>query len=272
MKRLLIVAGILVVAVNAFVLLGVTYNRFWSELDTLVLQERELLLPHRTSRAESVVQLSLRWQGNLVDTNNYYSFSHEIKLPQASYALTGFSAVTCKDDKPMINDREEKAGWVLLELNGPAYQKLVQRYKAKIASQEQLLANSESEENTKKLAVAQKNYQWILHSGSRLIAVDASVDKTLLQQAAKNIESPTLVLPVSIRPTHTCSEATVRVRPSNITPLYVPASERAVIRGLSPMHKYNDNVQAPRFWAEVKVAGNGNRWIARMERCTDQCD
>ncbi len=272
MKRLVIIAGTLVVLVNAFVLLGVVYNRFWLQPTTLVLQEQELRLPNRASRSESVVELSLRWQGNLVDSNNYHSYSYEVKLPQASYTRTGFSPATCKDDKPVFISGEEKAGWVLLELNGPAYQTLKQQYKANVVKHEQMVDENNSEENVKRLGVAEKNYQWVVHSGSRLIAVDASFDKALLQQSAKNFESPTLILPVSIRPTRSCRKATVQVRPRNITKLYVPASERAVTDGLRAVRQYNDKVQKPRFWAEVKVGGNGNRWITKMGRCTDQCN
>ncbi len=204
MSRLAWVSLAFLILVNLLVLGRALYNRLPPALAQITLSERELELPYRygANRENSAVNLQLRWRTLAVqgeETN--WSFNRSLSLPAEQFAQLQFA--NCDTDAPRKMQRRQ--GWVLLELNGPAYTRYWQAAEAELAqhrAKQPDAANKGDWQQTSR--DLQSSLADAKHNDSRLFALAASVQRhTLTQQLAAqqqaNAQASYLILPAEIR-------------------------------------------------------------------------
>ena len=186
-RRRTLVAGVaLILTVNLIALAGVAYNRS-SATSTLQLSERELRLPGgRLSHQEnSGVALSLVWRvdrANDALSADYGSYSGVADwLDRAKLVALGF------DLPPDQADRKNphwpsKELLLVLEFDGPAYRRSLERAQKKADDEEKLkLDNPGNKEFERRAKQARESAENELRASSRLFVVDAGLDADVLR-------------------------------------------------------------------------------------------
>lgn len=172
---LLITAGI-VIAVNAFVLAGVVWNRSDTPESQLSLSQRELHLPSRSRHAEENSGLALELQWSALDYEaNPYNARTPVWLDQNKLRSLGFSKLD-PDDTRAHRRESPREVLLVLELAGPAYHAAVQQAEKKLAELQAKPAKSDVLESWERRLTSLKN------KDSRLYAVDAGLDLDALRQ------------------------------------------------------------------------------------------
>ena len=185
-----LVAGIALIAItNAVALVGVAYNRSGEPESMLKLTQRELLQPHGFGLDREVggLQLSVRWRVLTADPGVAFYAGHQGTpewLDEAKLASLGF------DVSPPPAAR--RAGWrydrqlpkealVVLELDGPAHQKALERARERAAKE---AAKGAETGKTGPGTPAQQAALFLKNeeaANSRLFAVDAGPDAQALR-------------------------------------------------------------------------------------------
>lgn len=273
MKRLIVIAAALIVVVNGWILISVAYNRVAGEPQLLMLNERELRLPRQTSNEESIVQFTLQFLGNNVN-DTYFAYNRSSLLPQESLERLGFNASGCDKTPSVQRFGESVDGWVLLEFDGLAYQNLLQDYQSNIAELKKSATQDATEKVIKRLERLEKNYQQVSQNGSRLVVVDAAIERADLLNTAKTYDAATLILQASIKPKFQCKKRLVNIYLNHAQHLYIPTSERHVVAGLTPMswHVNDDKIIGPRYIAQVGVGTKGYWWLNTLNSCDGKCE
>ena len=183
-------AGVALVALtNAIALGGVAWNRSGEPESVLKLTQREFLRPHGLGidREGGGLQLSVSWRVLSADSDAafYWNFQGAPEwLDEAKLAALGF------DVSPPPAER--RAAWrydrqlprealVVLELDGPAYQKALERARERAAKE---AAKGAETAKTGPGSPAQQAAQFLKNeetANSRLFAVDAGVDAQALR-------------------------------------------------------------------------------------------
>jgi len=176
----------LILVVNAIALAGVAYNRSASESE-LILTQRELSLPSQWGHNEenTGTELTLHWRVPGAETDNSANYWYYDKysgnpawLDQAKLAALGFKLPDTTDD------HRERAKEVLLvlELNGPDYQRALERAQQSVDRAVALTtANPGDKERQRRAEEAQKYLTREQNESSRLFAIDAGVDVETLR-------------------------------------------------------------------------------------------
>ncbi|HSE01140.1 MAG TPA: DUF4824 family protein [Burkholderiales bacterium] len=185
-----VAAGIALIALtNAIALGGVAWNRSGEPESVLKLTQREFLRSHgyRLDREGGGLQLSVSWRVLSADSDAafYWNFQGAPEwLDEAKLAALGF------DLSPPPAER--RAAWryerqlprealVVLELAGPAYQKALERARARAAKE---AAKGAETGKTGPGSPAQQAVQFLKNeetANSRLFAVDAGLDAQALR-------------------------------------------------------------------------------------------
>lgn len=184
-----LIAGVLLIAAtNAIALLGVAYNRAGEPESQLQLSERELRLPYggEFESENSGIALDISWR--VMDKKAesgeasfyYYSDDPPDWLDKAKLSTLGFDV-----SKPLDTPAGElhyqkllpKEAFLVLELNGPAYQFALERAKQRARKAAELYAANPKEQEFKgRLESARRNLEAEERSSSRLFVVDAARD------------------------------------------------------------------------------------------------
>ena len=206
-KVLALGLGIIVVT-NLVALGGVAYNRSGQPDAVVELTERELGLPYNYGINRENTGLQLRIQCRAEDANEYnYSYGNcsgsPAWLDQAKMIELGFEL------EPWSEEMERRWGYrselsrqvyVVLEFDGPAYQRTVAKAEADLKDAKELAAsNPGREEFTRRVQGAQERLDTELVQSSRLFLVDAGADMQALRtrygDAAKFVIMRALVYP-----------------------------------------------------------------------------
>ena len=168
----------LIVLSNAVALLGVAYNRS-DTTATLKMTERELTPPYRWrgSKENSGLALSLQWrvmhEENVASDNFGWSYPRTGGAPKwldkAKLEALGFSARqldTSGNDRDFFENQLSRTVFLVLELDGPAYQASLERAR-RFA---ELKANKEAQALLEREQIR----------NSRLFVVDAGLDPDAL--------------------------------------------------------------------------------------------
>lgn len=285
-KKLLLLAVITVLGVNAFILGKVWLNRSVVVAE-LTLSERELDMPYHWGMAKEDSSLRLNliwttpWLTSSEDDWQYLSRQQQriLRLQQPQFASFRFGS--CTDGY----QRQQRSGWVLLEFNGQSYQDYLKQAEQHYAViQQRLIAEAAAELNAgmaqDRLQAAAKRRQeqqqraeeqWRVarEEATRLFVIDAAADRNLLQQTLAKHSGPTagqlLLVPADIQLSYTwCQDDKAEKQPEvlinrlAVQSLYVakPYAQRLPID--------TDRQQKIRFQAQVYYGRFAEPWIANL--------
>ena len=185
-----LISGIaLILITNAVALGGVAWNRSGEPESTLKLTQRELQPPYYwgMNRENSGMSLRLNWRVSSGDRSWNYSYSGGTPdwLDQAKMERIGFDvnlAKEMKDDYGWTSRQLSKEVLLVLEMDGPVYQKVLERTRQNAAEQDaKLAATPDVEELKRKAKQAQDEVRREEQENSRLFAVDAGSSQAELR-------------------------------------------------------------------------------------------
>ena len=183
-KRALIVGLAIILLVNLSALAGVAYNRSGDPESLLRLSQRELQLPYNWgSRVEnSGVTLRVVWRIPADETDNavvpYWSGGgYPSWLDKAKLVTLGFDLADVDGkDGQFFSGQQSKEVFLVLELEGPAHQQVLQHAMQIAAQAEQLsTANAGNEELAQRSQSAQEQLEREQQINSRLFVIDAGL-------------------------------------------------------------------------------------------------
>lgn len=187
-RRHTLIAGvILILLTNAVALAGVYWNRSGEPESLLTLTERELQLPYSwgMNRENSGIALRIGWRVLSADKDWGYPYARGNPewLDQAKMLSLGFEAdrpTHLQDDSQDTKRQPCKEVFLVLEMDGPAYQQSLQRAAQHVAEQDAKLAalpdDKTAQDDAKRAHDGLKREE---QHNSRLFAIDAglSVDQ-----------------------------------------------------------------------------------------------
>lgn len=166
----------LIVLSNAVALVGVYYNRSGTPQSLLTLSERELYLPygdwlHREDN--SGLRLELMWRQ--ANETGQLDWLHESKLRALGFRVPA-------DGAERFSRQLARPVWLVLELDGPAYRRQVQRAQhALVEAQERVQARPDDQELQRQRDVLREQQEQEERYASRLFLIDAGLDAEALR-------------------------------------------------------------------------------------------
>jgi hypothetical protein len=195
-ERRTLLAGLATIAVaNGVALGGVMYNRSEAESE-LALTEHEFRISGSTPRQESSeLKLRLRWCGEPdpgdstnAATGRYPIFECTRSTPRwldkAKLASLGFDVRTVPVDSKRDADwwRQRRAVFLVMELDGPVRQRVIERAREALAAREADLARHPDSTGLEGNVIARRNsVAWLENGAPRLFVVDAGLDRDELR-------------------------------------------------------------------------------------------
>lgn len=248
----------LILLCNALALAGVFYNRSGEPDSRLSLTERELRLPYRgmlKAEDSSGLALSLDWS------------QAEGWLTEAKLRLLGFNTDALLGDRSAIRWR---AAWLVLELDGPAYQATVQRARAVLAAAEQAAQARPGDSQLQKArAEAGTALEHQLLKDSRLLLVDADLDKQVLRARYPDRLRYALVRG-RLKPYQRCcrgEDALAGFKAQvdlDVEQINVPHALRAAFPGGRKHFGYG--LDKPQAWVEIAFGQRHEPWMLSARR------
>lgn len=257
--RLSIFAIVLVVAVNAFVLAGVAWNRSGEPAAILELTERELAMPYsRWSGRESTgVSLSIR------RADQDHEWLGRDKLAELGFDVDRYEGRPRHDWRAL-----ERRVFVVLEFDGPAFRALRAEREARLAKAREGLESGET--NRKQVEAAEAALERFETAESRLVVIDAGEEASSLRQRYPDRERYAVMralvhMHATSRPGQE-SEPVVRGRVGRLLPgrVHVPRRFHAPLRR-STDETRNAYDAPPRYRAVVKFGRRAEPWLAGIE-------
>lgn len=183
-KKLFLLALVLLLVVNAFVLNHVYRNRSGVPDAQVVLTEREVHLSSRNNHEDNGMSLNLVWRVfSPPHDADYLSYWHcPVWLNAQKLRELGFS-LSEKPSTMSYWNNVKKEVFIVLEINSPLFQQELAVKQNDLDKQQQQL--QEDPENQKVRDQVQRLISDIKHekaAGSRLYAVDAGLDGEILRQ------------------------------------------------------------------------------------------
>ena len=182
-KCLYIIALILLIATNVFVLIGVIYNRSGEPEALVHLTERELEFPYSVQKENNGLSLILNWRALHRDENDAISISNSPDwLNKEKLTELGFDIDNYKNKNEHHKIPLPVEVFVVLENNGKAYQESLRRAEKLYAkaNQEFMLSNN-NEDLKKELDEVGRKLNEEKQSKSRLFVIDVGGDPLKLR-------------------------------------------------------------------------------------------
>jgi hypothetical protein len=187
-RRHTLISGIaLILITNAAALGGVAWNRSGDPGSVLKLTQRELQQPYYlgVNRENSGVSLRINWRVSAGDKSWNYSGGAPDWLDLAKMESLGFdvsSSQGMKDNYSWTSRQLSKEVLLVLEMDGPAYQQVLQHTRQNAAAQNaKLAAAPDVEELKRKARQAEEDVKREEQESSRLFAVDAGLSQAELR-------------------------------------------------------------------------------------------
>ncbi len=190
-RHTLIAGGAIILLTNAVALGGAAYNRSGEPESQLQLTQREFNRFYSYSRKDnSGITLSLNWRLEPVELNEYgfgrYSghwgmpaWLDEAKMTELGFDVDKFVATKYGRRHWEFQPREVL---LVLELDGPVYQRHVQRVREYVEeTREQLAASPASKEMQGRAKRVEEKYKQEQEESSRLFVIDAGLDLAALR-------------------------------------------------------------------------------------------
>lgn len=255
--RLSTFAVVLVVAVNAFVLAGVAWNRSGEPTAVLELTERELALPYsRWSGRESTgVSLSIS------RADQDYEWLDRDKLAALGFDVDRYERRQRPDWRAV-----ERRAFVVIEYDGPAFQVLLAEQEARIAQ-----ARAESGEAARrKQEAAEQAYERLQTAGSRLVVVDAGTEAEALRQRYPDRENYVVMRALVRMRAVTRPEGDAKPLLSGRVGPFLPGRVHVPRRFHAALHRATDGSRSgydapPRYRVILKFGRRAEPWVAGIE-------
>lgn len=192
--RIFAAGAILILLTNAVVLLGAAYNRSGEPESSLRLTQRELHQDSwRPDKDNSGMTLSLNWLIEQAEMNEYNSGSYSghwgrpVWLDKSKLVQLGFDAeklVPTPEYRPNYRELQPREVYLVLEMDGPAYRRHLQRTQEYAEEcRKKLAATPGNAEAQRRAKSADESYKYEQVKGSRLFVVDAGLDPVALRTA-----------------------------------------------------------------------------------------
>ena len=190
-KKYALIAGVVLILVtNTVALSGIYYNRSGEADSTVTLTERELALPYRWAFNKENSGLALRLNWNVVgpeEDQDYYSYRGRTPhwLDESKLDELGFDIAREKQRRKARQSRRSilpREAFLVLEYDGESYQTLVKRAERQMRDKRHLVnRNPKRKEFKRDLKNAKEYVQKLKQSETRLIVIDASLDRNALR-------------------------------------------------------------------------------------------
>ena len=277
-------AGLAIIIVtNLIVLGGVAYNRAGQPDAVVDLSERELSLPplYQADSENSSMALNINCRIE-TETAAYNAGSADCLgnpgwLNKEKLLALGFALQPRQDKRPGYV-REDKTQprrvYLVLEQNGDAYQRSLAGRELDLAEQQGLLANMPDKADYKRrVKVAENMLDRERHDYSRLFAIDAGLDMTVLRSRypdrRRYILMQALVRPVW-RNTKRDDDWQGTITELLVDTIYIPLEYRAVFDSLEETrYQTGQDGQGSHYKVRVAVGRRAEPWILAVETSPD---
>jgi len=275
-RRFAILAAVaLIVITNAVALGGVAYNRLGEPQGTLRLTERELGVPYVSTGKEenSGMSLRLRWHvlPHRTPRGRSYNLFHEQggrpewldanKMVALGFTLPSRSQAPTDAGPSRYQRQLPRDAFVVLELDGPAYQESLRRAEA-IAS-----APTPGATSSAASADARADLDRMQRLGGRLFAVDAGLDRDALRVRYPD-RTKYAIVRGCIRPIADSDDADPGgvIDALSVDEINVPLPLRPVFDGM-PARRYGaPHEPGAHFDATVVFGQRSEPWLAAAAR------
>ncbi|MCT8124577.1 DUF4824 family protein [Alishewanella sp. BS5-314] len=285
-KKLLLLALITVLGVNAFILGKVWLNRSVVVAE-LTLSERELGLPYQWGYAkeDSSLRLNITWTTPWLTPSEdewHYLYRQQqriLALQEPQFASFHFGS--CADGY----QRQQRSGWVLLEFNGKSYQHYLTQAEQYYAALQQRLAAEAAAELTASMPQdrlqetakrrheqqqrAEEQWRVAREEATRLFVIDAAADLNLLQQTLAKHSGQNagqlLIVPADIQLSYNwCQDDKLKKQPEVMI-------NRLAVESLYVAKPYAQHLprdinrqQKIRFQAQVRYGRFAEPWLSAL--------
>lgn len=272
----LFIAGVaLILAANAVALLGVAYNRSGEPESVLPLTERELALPWRTYDGEnSGIALTIRWRvpdrkpDRASAPTYYYSGLAPAWLDKAKLSELGFDVSRSLDTPAGRRHYEKllaKEVLLVLELDGPAYQAMLERAREHARSEAELAsANPRKDEFKRRAQSAKQDVYLEERANSRLFVIDAGSDASALRARYPD-RSRYAIARGQVKPSIAGRESAWYlagyVTNLSVDRIQVPFAYREIFEPLFQADGRNPSQREPRYEAAIAFGNRFEPWI-----------
>ncbi|MBL4796146.1 MAG: DUF4824 family protein [Oleispira sp.] len=276
-RALFILALSLVLLVNAFILIGVWYNRSGEAESAVVLTEREMRMPYSWSTDQTFLRIN--WRIVSLKSNSYDSYNSPAWFDQEKLESLGFEFSEAEYNTHFI----ETKAILVLEYDGDAYQQAVKIAQSRVESVEkkltQLLGYEElqtelqaelQEDLQAELKDEQENLKYEQLSASRLFVVDAGLDEEKLRALYPDNQRYILtygIVDVSSYMPYDKNEKPIfsgRIDRLSVERLHIESEMYSKINKLISNTRYSRNTMPPRFSLEVHFGQRLEPWIEQL--------
>ncbi len=281
-SRTWLTGAALILATNVVVLGGVAYNRSSEPDSVLKLTQRELTLPYAWSLTKENSGLGLHIMWRVVEqeadrpgismVSHYGIGATPYWLNEAKLNGLGIDVSRLKhtiDDKPRRTLIPSKEVFLVLELDGSEYQKVLEQVRSHTAAaQNRLHGSPEDKELQQRAKVANEALKMEERENSRLVVVDAGLERDGLRTTYPDRTRYAIVRgrvqpKAGPEPTDTPNGRVVGL---SVTDINVPASLRPVIGDARPLRtKGTENTPSP-YDVTVSYGRRLEPWIAGAAR------
>ena len=272
-RTLFLIALALLATVDGLVLTQVNANRRGEPESVVTLSERELALPFTSHAENSGLSLMLRWQTLAKDQYSPYAghWKPVEWLDEAKLRDLGFAAEALAAGGEHRNNGWEKLTrevFVVLELDGPAYQLAVRRAEASVEKQRQHTGERQPE-GYNPLQAAEERLARLRASESRLFAIDAGLDPAALRQQygdrGRLLIARGLIEPVV--PTDKNKRRVFgRITRLLVERIHVPLEHRSVLESVATNGATDLQKTGPRYQVDLAVGHRFEPWIVAVDR------
>jgi hypothetical protein len=186
MKPLWIGLG-LIIATNAVVLAGVSYNR-WGPSSAIVLTEREMRLGH-TAEENSGLALRIQWvQGGDPNRPNHHGYYGPSWFDRAKLEQLGYNchlSTDAPEAEIFYGHTVSREAYAVLEYEGPAWKALQKEREQEVARIPDRIERKER--TTKDLEQAKRNLQQLRVGDSRLVLIDVGNNLHRLRETYSDV-------------------------------------------------------------------------------------
>jgi hypothetical protein len=271
MKRLLIIAAVLVIITNAFIFARVAYNR-GGELRTITLTERELSVPYnyfRDKSENSGLSFYIKWQTAAEDVTDYfYSSNRSLEVGPEKLKALGFSVPEdCGGIKVSRGGRDKSRKlWVVLEYDGPAYARDVETLEKHLARRTREIGSVEAEKEQHELKRIEERLQAVKEYESRLYLVDVAPDKDKLWKLY-GADPRNLIFAADVGNGSYCNNVQweLKIYISELLPsrINIPRRFHAALENLTGLESRDAN-HPPRYSATIAMGKLSEPWLLEV--------
>jgi hypothetical protein len=264
----------LILATNAVVLGGVAYNRSGQPDSVLPLTQRELPVQYtwRSSNENSGLALHIVWRAVAREANDaqqiianlYPQGTSPQWLDEAKLTALGFDVESLRHpiDRERRDRMPSKEVFLVLELDGPAYQQLLDQTRRYAAGAADRLRRTPDDKQLQQAArAAEELLNREEHDNSRLVVIDAGLDREVLRAAHPDRDHHAIVRG---RIQSDAADSTHKPRGHitglSIDEVNVPASFRAAVGDAPSMYPTSAGPRA-RYDVTVRFGRRLEPWI-----------